>query len=112
MEDVQAACFTGLGEAAVCTPSGGGAAQNIRAILDEPTEPPFPRELPRSAFRERVLSIWLPRVDNDGAAFSPAKDATVAMTTDAGVQRTVKLISLQTQEPDRALWSCREEVSA
>lgn len=109
MTDVQAACFTQLGEAAAYTPSGGGASTPILAIIDEPTEAPFPRDVPRSAFRERSLSIWLPRFDENGAAFSPAKDGTVAQLDDAGATvRTITLVSVQASEPDRVLWACRE----
>lgn len=106
--ELQADCFTELGEAAVYTPGGGGTAVPIRAILDEPNEPPFSRDLPRSPFRERITSVWLPRVDAVGAPFSPAKDATVVMTTSHGVVRTVVLVSLQQEDPDRAQWKVRE----
>ena len=109
MSDVQATCFDLLGEAAVYTSAGGGTAVQIRAEIDEPNEQPFPRDIPRSAFRERGMSVWLPRVDNDGAVFSPAKGGTVALLDEAGnVARTVELVSLQAQDPHHSLWACRE----
>lgn len=99
--ELDAACFEDLGEAAVYTPPGGGDPVTTRAILDEPTEPPFPRELPRSAFRERLTSVWLPQ------ALAAGKDGTLVISGYASGARTFVLVSLQQQDGDRAQWAVR-----
>lgn len=105
-------CFSdaGVGEAATYTaPTDGATATGVRAVLDEPNESPFPgRELPRSAFKERVLTAWIWRVDTSGNPVAPIKDGVLVITTSAGVVRTVKLVSPQEQDPDRAQWAVRE----
>lgn len=107
--DLQDSCFDELGESSTYTPPGVGMdTVACRAMLDEPNEPPFPRDLPRSAFRERITSVWMPRVDADGAALSPAKDGVLVITTSHGVVRSVILVSLQQQDPDRTQWAVRE----
>lgn len=112
--EMNGVCFSdaGLGEAATYTaPTEGAVAVNVRAVLDEPNENPFPRELPRSAFRERVLSAWIERVDVNGNALSLAKDGVLVLTTSHGVVRTVKLVSPQETDPDRVRWAVREELT-
>ncbi len=107
--DMTAALFDELGESAVYTsPSSPASSVSLRAMLDEPNEAPFPRELSRSAFRERITSVWLPRVDADGSPFTPEKDGTVVITTGQGLVRTLTLVSQQHQDPDRTQWKVRE----
>lgn len=114
VSDLTDVCFSdaGVGEAATYTaPTEDAVAVDVRAVLDEPTEAPFPRELPRSAYRERLTSLWLPRVTELGVPLSPAKNGVVVMTTSHGVVRTLKLVSEQEADPDRTQWSV-EEISS
>lgn len=114
VSDMTDVCFSdaGIGEAATYTaPTEGAVAVGVRAVLDEPNEAPFPRELPRSAYRERITSLWLPRVTETGAALSPAKNGVVVMTTTHGVVRTLRLVSEQASDPDRTQWKVEEVTS-
>lgn len=99
----------GFGEAATYTgPAPGAVAVNVRAVLDEPTEQPFPRDGIRSQVRERDLSAWLPRQDDQGEPVTYAKDGLLVITTSHGVVRTVRLVSVQESDPDRVQWAVRE----
>lgn len=112
--EMNGVCFSdaGVGEAATYTaPTEGAVAVGVRAVLDEPNENPFPRELPRSAFKERITSAWIERLDITGVPVSLAKDGVLVATTTHGVVRTVKLVSPQETDPDRVRWAVREELA-
>ena len=105
-------CFSdaGVGESASYTgPEPGAEAKGARAVIDEPTDDPLFRDRPRSSLRERIVSVWIWRVDADGAALSVAKGGVLVITTSAGVVRTVTLVSMQASDPDRTQWSATEE---
>lgn len=104
-------CFSdaGVGEAATYTaPTEGAVAVNVRAVIDEPTENPFSRELPRSAFRERSTSVWIWRTDTAGNPVTVAARGVLVITTSHGVVRTVELVSPLATDPDRVQWNVRE----
>lgn len=99
----------GFGETATYTaPVEGAVAKDVRVVLDEPNENPFPRESVRSNFKERVLSAWLWRLDAVGSSVTFATGGRLVITTSAGVVRTVDLVSPQDADPDRVQWAVRE----
>lgn len=100
----------GVGEAATYTAptTGAVAVEGVRAVLDEPNEAPFPRELSRSGFKERITSVWIWRKTTAGAAVVPAKEGVLVITTSHGVESTLKLVSQEAQDPDRVQWNVRE----
>lgn len=112
VSDMTDVCFSdaGVGEAATYTAPTVGAVtvEGVRAVLDEPNESPFPRELPRSGFKERITSVWIWRKTTAGDAVVPAKDGVLVITTSHGVVSTLKLVGQESQDPDRVQWNVRE----
>lgn len=109
--EMNGVCFSdaGLGEAATYTaPTEGAVAVAVRAVLDEPTEDPFPRALSRSQFKESVLSAWIERRGVDGTLVEFVRSGTLVITTSHGVVRTVTLVSPKDAEPDRVRWAVSE----
>ncbi len=103
--DMTEVCFQDLGERALYTaPSVGAVAVACLAVVDEPNEDPFARQIPGAKFTERKTTLWLFRSEVPAAI----KDGTVVVTTSHGVVRSFVLTSLMFTDPDRTQWAVRE----